>query len=148
MRKELKGFKREGTEYLESSKEFIKRDFNSKVTQDKVYYDILLKYLKRSKRKNPAALEIGCYSGRGSCYVAKMFRKARVTGIDILQEAMEASKKTAGILGVKGNVFFKKANAEKLPFKAGSFDMVFSQGTFEHFKNISKIMKEQLRVLA
>jgi ubiquinone/menaquinone biosynthesis C-methylase UbiE len=41
---------------------------------------------------------------------------------------------------------FVIADARHLPFSSNSFDLVFSQGLMEHFKDPSKIMSEQRRV--
>ena len=130
-----------------SMKDFqILEDYKRKIIESKPYFDILIKYGK--KFKAPALLEIGCGTGRGSCFASLKFPRGSAVGIDLLKESISASYKTAKLLKCKNNVEFVKCSAEKLPFKKESFQLVFSQGTFEHFKDINKVMREQLRVLS
>ena len=44
------------------------------------------------------------------------------------------------------NAFFLCGDCFKLPFKDNTFDLVWSQGLIEHFKNPKEIIKEHLRV--
>jgi len=49
---------------------------------------------------------------------------------------------------LKGRVLYSISDATNLPFKNKDFDLVFSQGFFEHFgdKKIRRLIKEQLRI--
>jgi ubiquinone/menaquinone biosynthesis C-methylase UbiE len=92
-----------------------------------------------SSKKN--VLEVGCGSGRG----LRVFRN-NATGIDFSSKALDRAKtELAG-----KNVKLVKGDARKLPFKEREFDLVFSSGLLEHFKNgkreDQKILDEHIRV--
>jgi ubiquinone/menaquinone biosynthesis C-methylase UbiE len=40
-----------------------------------------------------------------------------------------------------------RADANKLPFKSGSFDLVFALSALEHFRDLDQVLSELLRVL-
>lgn len=96
-------------------------------------YDFLQSISKKIK-PNSKVLEIGCGSGQG----LSMFQNHSTTGLDNSKEALKLAKQYCN------NVIL--ADANKLPFKADSFDLIYSSGLLEHFKHPKKAMSEIARV--
>ncbi len=112
--------------YLEPSR-LLTCDFTRLLNKEKIYKGKIL--------------DIGCGNGRDSIFLAK--KGYEVVGIDITPKAIALAKKN----GLKTkNLKFIVADAEKLPFKDGSFDSVYSAGVF-HCTNLNKSLKEVVRVL-
>jgi len=88
-------------------------------------------------------LEIGLGVGADGTRWAKYAKS--YTGVDLTNEAVNATKKHFELLGLKGNV--KKGNAEKLDLKDNSFDIVYSHGVLHHTPNINSTFQEVSRVL-
>ena len=88
-------------------------------------------------------LEIGCGRGSLSCYFSD-------AGFDCT--LVDLSKK---VIDVAKNIFkknklkakFKVDDTNALEFPDNSFDIIFSIGLLEHFEDIKKPLKEQIRVL-
>ena len=70
--------------------------------------------------------EAGCDCGIVSCFIARRYPEAEVTGADLCAEGISAAEKLAEKLGLS-NVRFVKGAAETLD--AGAFDVVFSLRT-------------------
>ena len=96
----------------------------------------VLKY--RSKK----VLEIGTARGAMGYFIS--FFVQEVVGIDNDHELVKRAKKNIK----KKNFTVKYAEAFDLPFGNGEFDVSFSQGFIEHFKDgeIKKLVAESLRV--
>ena len=90
-------------------------------------------------------LEVGCGTGTHSCFLSYF---------NIKCVALEISKEIAILARAynrrfKGRIYdFVIADAFHLPFKNDSFDVCFSQGVAEHFKNsdIKNFITAQLKV--
>lgn len=89
-----------------------------------------------------SVLEVGCGNGRDSILFAKA--GFEVTSIDIVPKAIELAKDNAKKVEV--DIKFKVANAEKLPFKDGSFGGVFTLSVL-HSTDLKKSLPEAARVL-
>lgn len=89
-------------------------------------------------------LEVGVGSGMHSILLSLLGYE--VIGIDNEEEILKIAEKNNSRMG--GKVRFLKADAFSLPFESNSFDMVISQGFFEHFqdKEMVSLLSEQLRV--
>jgi SAM-dependent methyltransferase len=88
-------------------------------------------------------LEVGAGTGRDSLPLTK--DGAVVFQLDYSFESLRLMKQTAGsrsVTLVGGNTF-------RLPFREGTFDVVFHQGLLEHFEKqrASEMIREQVRVL-
>lgn len=101
--------------------------------------------LKRSlEEKNVRKmLEIGCGTGRLSLR-AVMEVGIDVVSVDVVLEALEITKYLFEKNGLKADLVL--ADALSLPLKAGSFDMVYSEGLIEHFNEPEVVLKEHVRV--
>lgn len=91
-------------------------------------------------------LDAGCGQGQWGSYFSG--RGASVIGIDISHEAITAAKRLNGIDAVC-------ADARFLPFKTGTFDLVFCGGVLHHLRpetillssrDIYRVMKEQGKI--
>ncbi|MFQ5824652.1 MAG: class I SAM-dependent methyltransferase [bacterium] len=92
-------------------------------------------------KSNERILDIGCGDGTYDYRIVR--RGALVIGFDTNQDKL---RKAARFHAIKGLVFLK-ANAEELPVKDGSFDVVVSFCVFEHLQNDRKALAEANRAL-
>lgn len=94
-------------------------------------------------RSDMSVLEIGCGTGKTAAYLSKIYG-CSVTAIEkhplMLEKALRRFKLE------KANVNLINANAEKLPFKDSSFDLVIVESVTV-FTDLSKSIKEFSRVL-
>jgi len=90
-----------------------------------------------------AVLEVGCGSGVDAVELAR--RGARVTAVDFSDRALDTARQNA--LEASAALRLVRADAHRLPFADGVFDIVYSQGVLEHFPDIRPAFHEQLRVL-
>ncbi len=90
------------------------------------------------------ALEIGCGTAIDSCILAKN-KKIRLFCFDFSFSAIKLAEKTAQEFGSR--LGFVNCDANRTCFKDKSFDLIFSQGVLEHFRDISWPVEEQVRLL-
>ncbi len=102
----------------------------------------LLSHLKPGMR----LLDCGCGPGTITLGLARRVHPGKVTGIDISESDIKQAKETARLEKVK-NVAFQAGSVYELPFPDGSFDVVYSNGVFEHLKERERAALEVLRVL-
>lgn len=93
--------------------------------------------------KGNRCLEVGC--GRGS--ISSYFSEAGYdcTLLDISPEVINSAKKIFKKNKLKAKFYVGDANL--LPFKDNSFDIIVSIGLLEHFEDVEKTISEQIRVL-
>ena len=83
-------------------------------------------------RGDENVLDVGCGRGLFLVGAAKRLKTGKATGVDIWQtgdlsgNGAEAAQRNAKAEGVAGRVKIETADARKLPFAAGSFDVVVS----------------------
>ncbi|MBD3237167.1 MAG: methyltransferase domain-containing protein [Candidatus Eisenbacteria bacterium] len=87
-------------------------------------------------------LEVGAGSGRDSLEIAA--RGARVVLVDYVMESFAVVRGVAAEAGVELHCVCCDARA--LPFREGSFDLVFHQGVLEHFRDPMPLLRENYRV--
>jgi ubiquinone/menaquinone biosynthesis C-methylase UbiE len=85
-------------------------------------------------------LEIGAQSGIDAEFLAS-------SGLNVT--AMDYSDVAIRLLRGRRGIEICKADALSMPFSDNSFDLVYSQGLLEHFREpqLTKLMKEQKRVV-
>ena|SRR2546426_4432314 len=88
-------------------------------------------------------LEIGCGAGAAACLFAT--GGARVTAIDITDQAVDLTRQAAKILGLTIDV--RRMDAEHMDFAAASFDFVYTWGVIHHSHNTEAVVAEIARVL-
>jgi len=91
-----------------------------------------------------AVLEVGAGSGRDSLRLARA--GARVFVLDYVPSALEVIRRLAREAGVE--VLCVCADATRMPFRDGAFQLVFHQGLMEHFRDPRPLLRENFRVTA
>lgn len=86
-------------------------------------------------------LDVGTGSGDFIEVLKKAFPKGQITGVDPLNESLEAAQEN------HPDVHFLQSNAEKLPFSAGSFDAASISLALHHLAKVSKGLREMKRVV-
>ena len=92
-------------------------------------------------------LDLGSGAGTDSLVAAQMVGEhGHVTGIDMTPEMLAKARTAAAELGAS-NVEFLESEAEQLPFEAGSFDVVISNGVIDLIPDKDAVFAEIFRVL-
>jgi arsenite methyltransferase len=92
-------------------------------------------------------LDLGSGAGTDSLVAAQMVGPdGRVTGIDMTPEMLVKARAAAQEMGAR-NVEFLEAEAERLPFPDGSFDVVISNGVIDLIPDKDAVFAELFRVL-
>jgi len=95
--------------------------------------------------KKPRILEVGF--GRGGDLVAlkKQLRDVEVYGVEPSNTSAEIAQELSNLLECNLNLI--RGDAYYLPFCDGAFDIVFLSQVFEHLRQPSDALKEQIRVV-
>jgi ubiquinone/menaquinone biosynthesis C-methylase UbiE len=88
-------------------------------------------------------LEVGAGSGRDSVTLAR--HGARAVLLDYSMPSLEVARRVAEREGQRP--LLVRADALRLPFREGTFDLVFHQGLLEHFRDPMPLLEENVRVL-
>jgi len=104
----------------------------------------IINYYKGSL-KNKKVLETGAGSGGDSIALHQM-TKCKNYCADYSAKSIAFLKKNFKKAGINDAQFIK-ADIRNIPVKDGTFDVIFSNGVLEHFRDPIVIMKEQKRVL-
>jgi len=88
-------------------------------------------------------LELGCGIGTVSHYLGDAYGW-RVTGTDFDAAQVQEARRR---YGEHDRLAFMQADATRLPFPDGSFDLVVSQNVFHHIPNWADAAREAARVL-
>ena len=86
-------------------------------------------------------LEIGCGTGSGTAILKARFPRAEITGVDLSPEMVRIA--TAKVEGVT----FEPADASRLPFADGSFDLVAQNNVPVYFDELARVTAPGGRVL-
>ncbi len=89
-------------------------------------------------------LDVGCADGVFTKVILDKTKASQVVGIDVLKTSINWAKKH---WRRNRKMKFMVADTHKLPFKADSFDAVFSLEMLEHVFEPAKAVKEMRRVL-
>src|SRR5882762_10018506 len=88
-------------------------------------------------------LEIGSGAGAAACLFAT--GGARVTAIDITDQAVDLTRQAGEVLGLTIDV--RRMDAEHMDFADASFDFVYTWGVIHHSHNTEVVVAEIGRVL-
>jgi ubiquinone/menaquinone biosynthesis C-methylase UbiE len=88
-------------------------------------------------------LDLGCGPGIIVAVLAPLVEE--VVGFDLTPEMLRKARERCSQSGVE-NVRLLLGNAEKLPFKDGTFDAVVTRCTIHHFKDPRVVISEMARV--
>ena len=107
----------------------------------------LLKLLARLLPQGRAvrSLEVGCGTAIDSCLLAMEYPSVAAYACDLSEKAVHLAGTNSASLGSPLRALAGDLTA--LPFTDGAFDLVFSQGVLEHFRDPAPAMREQVRVL-
>jgi malonyl-CoA O-methyltransferase len=133
----------------EIDKNFVKRSFNTSAKTYDQYTSIqkstiteLLDHINPDDFSITSALDIGTGTGNLTAGLIQKFSNAKIFGCDLAGSMLvEARKKT------KGKGIFCTADAELLPYKENSFELVVSSFTFQWLNDWSRAMNEIKKVL-
>ena len=89
-------------------------------------------------------LEVGCGAGVDLARFAR--GGAAVTGVDIASSAIDLARANFEQQGLRGELHV--ANGEQLPFRDGSFDLVYAHGVVQYTSDPRRLVEECRRVLA
>ena len=89
-------------------------------------------------------LEVGC--GIGIDLVRFARGGARVTGVDLAQQAIELARRNVELHGVAADAL-EVADGEALPFGDATFDVVYAHGVVQYTSDPARLVGEAHRVL-
>lgn len=123
---------------------FSSGDFYNRQTQDERHLENILAFL--PLKADMKILDLGTGSGYLSFPIAKKYPDLSVTGLDIVEKALEINRIRAREENI-GNVSFITYQGMDFPFADGTFDMVISRYALHHFPDIWKSISEVSRVI-
>ena len=127
------------------------RSGTNKVSRRQAQIDLieeLLAWGGYRKTHNPPQniLDVGCGIGGSTLYLAQKFN-ANATGVTLSPNQAKRAQERATEANLGDRVQFQVANALNLPFSDGSFDLIWSLESAEHFPDKAKFIQEAHRVL-
>lgn len=119
-------------------------DFYNRQTQDSEHLNRILEFVKI--KNGMKILDLGTGSGYLSFPIAKNNPGCDVTGLDIVNDALEVNRTRADAEGIK-NLSFVSYDGIDFPFEADFFDLVVTRYALHHFPDIEHSIGEVSRVL-
>jgi ubiquinone/menaquinone biosynthesis C-methylase UbiE len=129
-------------EFLETTD--IEREIEEHRTNRKRFHSLIGVCIEQSSSPQPRILEIGSGTAIDS-YILAEKHDVSVIGIDISRPSLEVARRVGQYFSRP--ITLVEGDGEHLPFADGSFDLIFSQGVVEHFRDPREMLKEQIRVL-
>jgi len=105
--------------------------------------DYMHKEFHFEKFRGKLVLDIGCGAGIDSCEFLR--NGADVVSLDFSEASMKATKCLKQETNLPAKLI--RGTVLNLPFNSSTFDCVYSVGVLHHVRNMSKALKEILRVL-
>lgn len=90
----------------------------------------------------PSVLDVGCGTGMLSEQLLSAFPSRRLTGIDLSPAMVERAR-----VRLAGRAEVREADAERLPFHDGAFDLVVCNDSFHHYPDPDRAAFQMWRVL-
>lgn len=111
------------------------------------FLETLTRYAKLLQKDNQIlkTLEVGCGTAIDSYYLVNAIDNCDAHAVDIANEAIEIANMVGRWFDRKIKLF--QCDAINMKFPDKFFNIIFSQGFIEHFKDPSSILKESLRIL-
>ena len=100
--------------------------------------------LARHVRPHDTFLEIGCAPGKVLAWVAAVLR-ADVSGLDYSERGLATARRLFAALHLKGDL--RCESLADTTFPPGTFDVVYSGGVIEHFKDPRDIVRAHIQLL-
>lgn len=123
---------------------FAAGSFYNRQTQDAEHLDKILSFV--CFEKGMKILDLGTGSGYLAFRIARDNPECEVTGLDIVNEALEANTKRAHDDGID-NLTFVSYDGISFPFDDGLYDVVVTRYSLHHFPQIEQSIGEVSRVL-
>jgi SAM-dependent methyltransferase len=92
-------------------------------------------------------LDLGTGTGKAARLVAKRFSQAEVVGVDLSPAMIEEARKVMPA-ELSGRVRFEVADASRLPFEDGAFDLVVLLNMIPFFGELARVTEPGGRVVA
>jgi len=108
-------------------------------------YDDIASEITAAAPANASVLDVGCGPAEVLVRVARRSPTLRLTGVDVDAPMIERARRKARRAGVSPS--FVVADAAKLPFEDGSFDLVVSSFAVHHWPDPHAGLAEMRRVL-
>lgn len=123
---------------------FETENFYNKQTQDKEHLEKILNILKINNCMK--ILDLGTGTGYLAFPIAEQYSKVEVTGLDIVERALNKNRERAKAVGLM-NLQFINYDGVTFPFTNDTFDMVITRYALHHFPAIKDTFQEISRVL-
>jgi ubiquinone/menaquinone biosynthesis C-methylase UbiE len=93
------------------------------------------------------ALDLGTGPGYVAAEVARRRPSLRLIGLDLAAHMVEKARRYAAWTRLDGRAMWPQADAQRLPFADGHFDLVFSSFALHHWHEPLQVLNEVARVL-
>jgi ubiquinone/menaquinone biosynthesis C-methylase UbiE len=127
-----------GTRYLDEATDFESHS-RARYALEPYIYD----FAQFPSARGLRVLEVGV--GMGADYLQWVKAGAKATGVDLSPVSLEQARRRCELAGYKADL--RVADAENLPFAAGTFDLLYSYGVMHHSPNTERCIQEAFRVL-
>lgn len=114
---------------------------------DNTFVDQLISLAPPGESLAGLLLDVGCGPGNIVLKIAQRCPRLSIIGLDYSQTMVQTARRTAAEMGVAGRVFFQRADAGRMPFAGGSFDIVLSNSVLHHLADPARTFREMLRVV-
>jgi ubiquinone/menaquinone biosynthesis C-methylase UbiE len=122
----------------------LNEDLDHMVKMFSIMEHLAVTEMERFNLQGKLVLEIGSGSGAHSAYFKKL--GAKIVSVDITPERINSTAHKLSLMEGEPSFAFI-ADAENLPFKDCSFDVVYSNGVLHHAENTDNCINEVYRVL-
>ena len=144
-----KKIREEDLETIKAAKEGFEKSFKEKTlynkqTQDSDHLERIIEIL--NIKDKDEILDLGTGSGYLAFRIAKENTSCKVTGLDIVEKALEEDRNRARELGMS-NISFVSYKGNEFPFENNSFNIVTTRYALHHFPKIKDTFSEVARVL-
>lgn len=93
------------------------------------------------------ALDVGCGTGELARALARRYPAARIVATDFTHPMLERARADRGSRALGGRIVFGGANAARLPFADGTFDLVTNAFVARNLRDLPGCFAEMRRVL-
>ena len=128
---------------FQSLDESYKVELRPEDEKDRFFIQLYERVVSVVELSNKNVLEVGSGRGGGSNFIARYYDPAQVTGVDFSIKAVQFCDKNYKTQ----NLEFKEGDAENLPFKDASFDVVLNVESSHCYANVPQFFQEVKRVL-